>query len=160
MYLLDTDVVIELQRGAQGDAAVTAWASGLTRDHLFLSAISLLDLENAAARPGVREKARMIRLQRWIDEQVVPAFAGRILPVDADVIARRRALRLGDPRDALIAASALQHGLTIATRRVAAFKATKLKLFDPWKYTSEEDLDWRQANRGEAHWLKTLFVRA
>lgn len=160
MFLLDTDVVAELRRGAQADGPPAEWAGGLTREHLFLSAVSLLDLENAAARHVTRDKAGGLRLQRWIDEQVLPAFDGRILPVDAAVVRRRRALALSDPRDALIAATALEQGLTIATRRLPAFKAAKVKLLDPWTYTAGEDTDWRHASRGEPHWLKTLFVRA
>ncbi|WP_260599970.1 PIN domain-containing protein [Sphingomonas endolithica] len=158
MFLLDTDVVAELRRGASADAAVAAWAGGMPREHLFLSAVSLLDLENAAAR-SPRDKVQAVRLQRWIDEQVLPAFDGRILPVDAAVIRRRRGLTL-DARDALIAATALEQGLTVATRAGAAFRGVKIKLLDPWKYAREEDTDWRQASRGEPHWLKSLFVRA
>ena len=156
MFLLDTDVVAELRRGAQADAALAGWARSVTRDHLFISAVSLLDLESAAAYP--RDKAQGARLQRWIDEQVLPAFDGRILPVDAAVVRRRRGL-LPDPRDALVAATALVQGLTVATRRIAAFKPAKVKLFDPWAYKAEDETDWRHAHRDEPHWLKTLFAR-
>ena len=48
----------------------------------------------------------------------------------------------------------------LATRRIAAFKAAKAKLIDPWQQAPAEDTDWRHADRGEPHWLKTLFVRA
>lgn len=159
MFLLDTDVVAELRQGVRADALLVAWAAALTREHLFLSAISLLDLENAAAEQGRRDKAAGVRLLRWIDTQVVPAFEGRILPVDAAVVQRRRHIALADPRDALIAATAAVQGLTIATRRLPAFKAAKIKLVDPWKHAPDET-DWRQANQAEPHWLKTLFVRA
>lgn len=159
MFLLDTDVVAELRLGAAADAALAGWAGSVPREHLFLSAVSLIDLENAAASSSPRDKARALRLQRWIDEQVLPAFDGRILPVDAAVIRRRRDVALPDARDALIAATALEQGLTVATRRGHAFKGVKIKLSDPWKFTAD-DTDWRQASRGEPHWLKTLFVRA
>jgi predicted nucleic acid-binding protein len=160
MFLLDTDVVTELRRGATADAAVTAWASALAVEQLYLSAVALLDLEHAAARYAPREKAHAARLQRWIDEQVLPAFAGRIVPLDSAIVIRRRAVSVTDPRDALVAATALQHGMTLATHRTGAFKSAKLKLIDPWRYTAEEDLDWRRASHSEPHWLKTLFVRA
>lgn len=160
MFLLDTDVVAELRRGTQGDAAVAAWAGTLAPEQLFLSAVSLIDLENAAIRRPPRDKAHTARLQRWIDEQVLTAFAGRIVPLDAAIIARRRAVAVSDPRDALVAATALDRGMTLATRRTAAFKSPKLKLLDPWQWTAEDDLDWRRASRTEPHWLKTLFVRA
>jgi predicted nucleic acid-binding protein len=160
MFLLDTDVVAELRRGTQADAAVAAWAGSLAPEQLFLSAVSLFDLETAATRHAPREKAQTVRLQRWIDEQVLPAFAGRIVPLDAAIVGRRRSVTLSDPRDALVAATALDRGMTLATRRTAAFKSAKLKLIDPWQWTAEDDLDWRRASRGEPHWLKTLFVRA
>lgn len=160
MFLLDSDVVAELRRGARADAAVAGWASTLAPEQLFLAAVSLLDLETAAIRRAPRERAQAVRLHRWIDEQVLPAFAGRIVPLDAAVIARRRGVALSDPRDALVAATALERGMTLATHRTAAFKSAKLKLIDPWRYTVEDDLDWRRASRSEPHWLKTLFVRA
>lgn len=160
MFLLDSDVVAELRRGAQAEAAVAAWAGGLAPEQLFLSAVSLLDLEAAAIRRPPRERAQAVRLQRWIDEQVLPAFAGRIVPVDAAIIVRRRAVALPDPRDALIAATALDRGMTLATRRTGAFKSVKIKLIDPWHHVAGDDLDWRRASRSEPHWLKTLFVRA
>jgi predicted nucleic acid-binding protein len=160
MFLLDTDSVAELRRGAEGNAAVAAWAGTLLPEQLFLSAVSLLDLETAAARHVPREKAHALRLQRWIDEQVLPAFDGRIVALDAAIVRRRRTLALPDPRDALIAATALERGMTLATHRTAAFKTAKVRLIDPWLYTAEDDLDWRRASRSEPHWLKTLFVRA
>jgi predicted nucleic acid-binding protein len=160
MFLLDTDVVAELRRGSKAEAAVAAWAGTLAAEQLFVSVVTLLDLETAAVRHAPREKAQALRLQRWIDEQVVPAFAGRIVALDAVIVGRRRMVALSDPRDALIAATALDRGMTLATRRAAAFKPAKVKLIDPWTYTAEDDLDWRRAIRGEPHWLKTLFVRA
>ena len=160
MFLLDTDVVAELRRGGQADAALTGWAGGVARERLFLSTVSLLDLEQAAARLPPREKAQAERLRRWIDEQVLSAFDGRILPLDGATVRRCRGLALPDPRDTLIAATALEQGLTLATRRTPAFKAAKVKLIDPWKHAPEAASDWRHADRGEPHWLKTLFVRA
>jgi len=68
MFLLDTDVVAELRRGAQADSAVAAWAGTLAPEQLFLSAIALVDLETAAARRASRERAQTVRLRRWIDE--------------------------------------------------------------------------------------------
>ena len=157
MFLLDTDVIAELRRGSGADAALAKWACTAPREQFFLSAVTLLDLEHAAAS---RDKPHALRLRRWIDEQVLPAFEGRVLPLDAAIVARRRAVTLSDPRDALIAATALDKGLTLATRRGAAFKPAKVRLIDPWSYAAEDDVDWRQASRNEPHWLKTLFVRA
>jgi toxin FitB len=161
MYLLDTGVVLELRKAKAGrtDAGLAAWAAGVPRQHLFLSALALLELGNAAAR----EKGSAAALQAWIDGQVLPAFDGRILPIDAAVVRRRAQLPYADGRDGLLAATALEHGLTLVTRNTAAFKQGRVKLFNPWGYTPEDDADdadWGQAARTGPLWLKNLFVRA
>lgn len=164
MYLLDAPVVLELRKAKAGrtDAGLASWASGIARQNLFLSALSLLELENTAAGAERQEKAVGQALRAWIGDQVMPAFDGRILPVDAAVVRRRAQLGLADTRDALLAATAIEHGLTLVTRQTAAFKRARVKLFNPWGYTpeDEEDSDWRQAARSGPLWFKNLFVRA
>lgn len=164
MYLLDAPVVLELRKAKAGrtDAGLATWAAGVSRQNLFLSALSLLELENGAARMEKQDKPGAAALRGWIADQVMPAFEGRILPVDAAVVRRRAQLALADTRDALLAASAIEHGLTLVTRQTAAFKGTRVKLFNPWGYTpeDEDDGDWRQAARTGPVWLKNLFVRA
>jgi toxin FitB len=165
MYLLDTPVAFELRKARAGrtDPGLTAWAGGVARQNLFLSALSLLELENAAIRAGRRDKAAAAPLRSWIDDQLVPAFDGRILPVDAAVVRRRATLPQADSRDALLAATAIEHGLTLVTRNTAAFKGSRVKLFNPWGYTAEaagdEDEEWDRASRTGPLWLKNLFVR-
>jgi toxin FitB len=163
MFLLDTPVVLALRQvQARGDTALLAWARGVPRHSLFLSALGLIELENAAARLTARDKAGAAALRGWIEAQVIPAFEGRILPIDAAVVSRRAQLGYADPRDGLLAATALVHGLTLATRDTAAFRAGKVKLLNPWRYTPEmaaEEEDWTQASRGGPAWLKNLFVR-
>jgi predicted nucleic acid-binding protein len=123
--------------------------------------LSLLELGNGAARIEKQDKAGAAALRGWIADQVTPAFEGRILAVDAAVVRRRAQLALADTRDALLAATAIEHGLTLVTRHTAAFKGARLKLFNPWGYTPEDDdADWRQAARTGPVWLKNLFVRA
>lgn len=164
MYLLDTPVVLEMRKAKAGrtDAGLSTWAGGVSRQNLFLSALSLLELENTAARVEKQDKAGGAALRAWIADQVMPAFEGRILAVDAAVVRRRAQLALADTRDALLAATAIEHGLTLVTRQTAAFKGARLKLFNPWGYTpeDEDDTDWRQAARTGPVWLKNLFVRA
>jgi toxin FitB len=164
MFLLDTPVVLELRKAKAGrtDAGLATWASGVSRQNLFLSALSLLELENGVARTGKQDKAGGAALQAWIADQVMPAFEGRILAVDAAVVRRRAQLALSDTRDALLAATAIEHGLTLVTRQTGAFKGARVKLFNPWGYTpeDEDDADWRQAARTGPVWLKNLFVRA
>ena len=164
MYLLDTQVVLELRKAKAGrtDAGLATWATGVSRQNLFLSALSLLELENGAARAERQDKGAGAALRTWVADQVMPAFEGRILAVDAAVARRRAQLTLTDTRDALLAATAIEHGLTLVTRQTAAFKSARVKLFNPWGYTpeDEDDSDWRQAARTGPVWLKNLFVRA
>jgi len=164
MYLLDTAIVFELRKAKSGqtDPGLVAWAAGIARDRLFLSAISLLELETRAGRAQRHDKATGAALRAWIDTQLLPAFEGHVLPVDTAVVRRRAHVPIAATRDALIAATALEHSLTLVTRDTAAFKGARLRLFNPWGYTpdAEEDIDWRNAGRAGPAWLKNLFVRA
>ncbi|WP_421737560.1 type II toxin-antitoxin system VapC family toxin [Caulobacter sp.] len=163
MYLLDTDIVFELRNAKSGatDTGLAAWAAGVQSATLFLSAISLLELDAGAARVERKDKAAGTALRQWLDNQVAPAFEGRILAVDAAVVRRRAHIPLGSSRDALLAATALEHGLTLVTRDTAAFKASRVKLFNPWGYAPEavEDEDWGQATKSSSLWLRNIFVR-
>lgn len=165
MYLLDTGVVFELRnaRAGQSDPRFASWATGLARQSLFISALTLLELDSGVARTAQRDKVAGVALRQWIDNQVLGAFDGRILPVDTAVVRRRAQLPYADARDGLLAATAVEHGLTLATRHPGAFKAGRVKLINPWAYTAEaaeEDGDWRQAAKSGPLWLKNLFVRA
>ncbi|PZR33168.1 PIN domain-containing protein [Caulobacter segnis] len=165
MHLLDTELVYALRAAKSGraDAALTAWAAGAARTSLFVSALTLLELETAVARVERKDKTQGAALRDWLDNRFARAFEGRILPIDAAVVRRRASVPLTDGRDALLAATALEHGMTLATREAAAFaKIPRLKLFNPWTYKPEvvdEDEDWGQAAKAGAHWLRNIFVR-
>ncbi len=165
MYLLDTPVILDLRkaRAGQTDAGLAAWAAGVARERLFLSAISLVELEGVAARSARSDKTAGAALRGWIDNQVVPAFEGHILPLDAAVARRRGQLAMAETRDALFAATALEHGLTLVTRNKAAFKGARVRLFDPSGYKptneAEDEADWRSAARSGSLWLRNLFIR-
>lgn len=137
MYLLDTNVVSELRKAKSGkaDARVIAWAAGLPASELFLCAISVLELEMGVLLVERRDAAQGTVLRSWLDRHVLPAFTDRILPVDAAVARRCARLHVPDPRaerDALIAATALVHDLTVVTRNVGDFEATGVRLLNPW----------------------------
>jgi toxin FitB len=138
MFILDTNVVMELRKAKAGkaDRRVAAWAGGVATGSLYLSAITVLELGTGVLLVERRDRAQGGVMRKWLDEQVMPAFAGRILAVDAQVALRCAKLhvpnRLSD-RDALIAATSLVHGMTVVTRNVADFKAAKVALVDPWK---------------------------
>ena len=137
MYLLDTNVVSELRKAKSGkaDAGVIAWAAGLSASELFLSAISVLELEMGVLLVERRDAAQGVVLRSWLDKHVLPAFAERILPVDTAVARRCARLHVPDPRaerDALIAATALVRDLTVVTRNVGDFEASGVRLLNPW----------------------------
>jgi predicted nucleic acid-binding protein len=165
MYLLDTEVVLELRRAKAGgsDAGLATWAAGVPRANLFISALTLLELQATVERLERKDKAAAASLRTWLEERVAAAFDGRILPVDAAVARRRARLPYADSRNALLAATAVEHGLTLATRNVAAFKAGRVKVFNPWGWRpepAEEDADWRQVAKSGPLWLKNLFIRS
>ncbi len=137
MYLLDTNVVSELRKAAAGkaDKNVKAWADGVSATSLFLSVITLLELETGILLIERRDPTQGAMLRTWLDARVLPAFSGRILAVDVAVAQRCAKLHVPDPgadRDSLIAATALVHGMTVVTRIVADFKPTGVEIFNPW----------------------------
>ncbi|MFO1226906.1 PIN domain-containing protein [Roseateles sp.] len=165
MYLLDTGIVLELRkaRAPGADQGLAAWAAGIARQRLFLSALSLLEIETAAARLARKDKSAGLAVRDWIDNQVTPAFEGRVLAVDARVVRRRAQLPYANTRDGLLAATALEHGLTFVTHRVTAFRAGRVKLLNPSGFvaqTGDEDEDWGQGTQTSHLWLKNLYVRA
>lgn len=160
MYLLDADVLLDLRHAPDG-APLAAWAQRVSRQAMFVSALSLVELENAAALALKQGKAAGAAWRAWIDDRLLPAFEGRIVPIDQAVARRRAALTIEQDRDALLAATALEHGLTLVTYHPAAFRTARLKLLDPSRAAPEadDDGDWREATRGRAPWLKNLFIR-
>ena len=135
MFILDTNVVSELRRPDKADPKVLAWASAAPLDHFFLSAITVLELELGALLIDRKDPDQGAVLRAWIDHQVLARFEGRILAVDTAVAQRCARLHVPNPRaerDALIAATALVHGMTVATRNVADFEPTGVPLFNPW----------------------------
>lgn len=139
MYLLDTNVVSELRRAKAGkaDPHVTAWALSVPVASLFLSAITVLELELGVLLIERRDPAQGAVLRMWLEQQVLPAFSGRILAVDTAVARRCARLQVPDPRserDTLIAAMALTHGLIVVTRNVTDFRLTGVGTLDPWDF--------------------------
>ena len=137
MFLLDTNVLSELRKVRLGkaDAHVAHWADGVDANNLYLSVISLQELEIGVLLAEHRDPTQGAVLRSWLQRHVLPAFEGRILPVDAAVAQRSARLHVPNPRpvrDGLIAATALVHGMTVVTRNVADFEPTGVALLNPW----------------------------
>jgi hypothetical protein len=137
MFILDTNVLSELRKVGDGkaDPKVVAWLSGIDAAGLYLSAITVLEIELGILRVQRRDPDQGARLRTWMDRHVMPEFADRILPVDASTALRCARLHVPDPRadrDAHIAATALVHGMTVVTRNTADFQPTGCLLLNPW----------------------------
>lgn len=135
MFLLDTNVLSELRRRQRTDPHVAAWADAVRPADLFLSAITILEIEAGALLVARRDPAQGDILREWIEGRVLPTFDGRILPVDVAVARRCAHLHVPDPRaerDALIAATALVHDLAVVTRNVADFVPMGVRVLNPW----------------------------
>jgi toxin FitB len=135
-YLLDTNVVSELRkRPGRIDANVATWGATQEADQQFLSAITVFELELGILRIERMDALQGRMLRRWFDTGVLAAFAKRTLAVDREVARRAAGLHIPDPRperDAYIAATALVHGLTVATRNVADFEPMGVPVLNPW----------------------------
>lgn len=137
MYLMDTNVVSELRKVGDGkaDTRVVAWISGHDAASFFISALTLMELEIGILRIERRDEAQGERLRRWMDRHVLPEFLERTLPVDSAVALKCARLHVPDPRaerDALIAATAMVHGMTVVTGNLSDFAATGVAAIDPW----------------------------
>jgi predicted nucleic acid-binding protein len=137
MFVLDTNVVSELRKVRLGKAnpQVARWADTVEAVTLYISAITVIELELGVVRAERRDAKQGRALRIWLDNRVLTEFADRILPVDTAVARRCGHLHVPDPRaerDVLIAATALMHGMTVVTRNVDDFAATEVKLLNPW----------------------------
>ncbi len=97
MFLLDTNVLSELRRRDRTDAKVASWADAIHPSDFFLSAITILEIEAGALMVERRDEAQGAVLRAWIDRKVLPAFEGRILPVDIAVAQRCARLNVPAP---------------------------------------------------------------
>jgi predicted nucleic acid-binding protein len=138
MYLLDTNVVSELRKVRLGkaDPNVAAWAESVDAGELFVSPIVISELEIGVLLKERKDPAQGAALRAWLDQHVLPEFAARTLPVDTAVALRCARLHVPDKRsdrDALIAATALVHGMAVVTRNVADFAPTGVIIINPWE---------------------------
>ena len=137
MYLLDTNVISELKKidAGRADANVTAWASRTSAANYWLSAINILESTKGLLLLERRDPVQATTYRRWLEDQVLVDFADRILPFDTRTAQICAELHVPDPkpeRDAMLAATALAHGLIMVTRNVRDFEGTGVSLLNPW----------------------------
>lgn len=137
MYLIDTNVISEIRKIRFGSANknVAKWADDVDARELYLSVITVEELEIGVLLLERRDPKQGAVLRAWLDHQVLPAFEGRILEIDMAIVLRSAHLHVPNPkplRDGLIAATALVHSMTVVTRNVDDFKMAGVKVFDPW----------------------------
>lgn len=137
MYLLDTNLISELRKTTSGKAnkGVVAWAQSVASADLFISVITILELEIGILLIERRDPVQGAVLRSWLNQHVLPAFAGNIIDIDTTVMQRCATLHVPNPcsdRDAIIAATALVHSMTVVTRNEDDFKATGVVILNPW----------------------------
>ncbi|CDH20865.1 Putative plasmid stability protein StbB (PIN domain) [Xenorhabdus bovienii str. kraussei Quebec] len=138
MYVLDTNVMSELRkiRAGKADPNMAKWAESVDAADLFVSAITIMELELGILLIERKDTTQGAMLRAWLEQHVLPEFSERTLPVDTAVAQRCARLHVPDKcseRDALIAATALVHGMTVVTRNVADFQPTGVTILNPWE---------------------------
>ncbi|MCE3045046.1 type II toxin-antitoxin system VapC family toxin [Legionella sp. 16cNR16C] len=136
MYLMDTNVVSEIRKGAKANINVISWARAASTASLFLSVISILEIEMGILQKERADPSQGAILRTWLNAHVLPAFADRILNIDGAVAQQCAKFHIPDSRserDALIAATALVHGLVVVTKNIKDFEDSGLELLNPWE---------------------------
>lgn len=138
MYLLDTNVISELRKIDNGKAnpGVVQWASSVNAEALYLSSITVAEIETGVGRMERRDSEQGGTLREWFENYVLNAFEGRIIPMDNIVARRLGEIQVQQPRptaDAIIAATALVHRMAVVTRNVKDFQVEGLQLINPWE---------------------------
>lgn len=131
-FLLDTNVLSDLRRG---QPEVVEWTHSHPDEDFAISAVTLMELERGVLRLERRDRRQGRPFRRWLDDQVVPEFAGRTLAIDGAVARRAAALHVPDPmptEDAYIAATALTHELVLVTHNTSDFARSGVPVIDPW----------------------------
>jgi predicted nucleic acid-binding protein len=132
-FLLDTNVISEVRR-TKPDPHVRAWIAGLSPGQVFFSALTIGELRRGAARLRTRDEDRAAGFDSWVDE-LEDDYGERILPVTLEIATRWGRLELVRPLpvvDTLIAATAIVHGLTVATRNTKDFADTGVPVYNPF----------------------------
>ena len=142
MFLLDTNVVSELRKVGSNrvDSQVEKWAKSTPGEQTFISVITVFELERSVLLKEQRDQLQGSILRKWLNDHVLINYAERIIPVSIGIAQRCALLHAPDPMpayDAMIAATALEHGLTLVTRNTGDFDRMGVKLLNPWILSAE-----------------------
>ncbi|MFB8229773.1 type II toxin-antitoxin system VapC family toxin [Cellulosimicrobium sp. NPDC055967] len=132
-YLLDTNVVSELVR-PRADQQVVAWLRGLRTHQIYLSVLTIGEIRTGVQRLMSRDAARATALETWV-HGLEETYGDRILPVTLEIAQRWPAVHAARPLpvvDSLLAATALAHGLTVATRNTRDFVDSGVPVVNPF----------------------------
>ena len=138
MYLLDTNIVSESRKlgTSRVDPFAARWLDRIDVEQTYLSAMTVFELERGVRQMERRDAAQGAMLRRWLSEQVMTTYESRILPMSGAVALVCAGLHIPDPkseRDAWIAATAIDAGLTLATRNVGDFAGLSVDLINPFE---------------------------
>lgn len=137
MHLLDTNVVSVFRRIDKAPRQVLEWAASVDAEDFYISVITIMEIELGILGKARTDEAQANLYREWLNDDILVRYEERILPVDLPVARRCARLHVPDrksERDALIAATALVHGMTVVTRNEADFKATGVSLINPWLF--------------------------
>lgn len=137
MYLLDTNVLSEIRKIGSGKAntGVVDWSKMIHPDDLFISVITLLEIEQGILKLQRKDTNQAKRYAKWLYDDVIPQFAKHTINIDSKIALKCASLHVPDKRpanDALIASTAIIHGLTLVTRNVADFQRLPVAILNPF----------------------------
>jgi toxin FitB len=137
MYLLDTNVLSELRKikAGEADKRLKRWANSVDSNDLYLSAITVQEIDIGVLLLERQDPIQAQVFRRWLEDQVLPAFGDRVLPVDISIARKSALFHIPNPkpmRDSLIAATAAAHSMIVVTRNVSDFDLPNVRVFNPW----------------------------
>ena len=135
MFLLDTNVISEVRKGARCNAALAAWYAGVPDGDLFISVLVCGEIRRGVERVRPRDPRQAEALERWL-EDLIESYADRVLPVDdrvAEAWGRLGAVRPIPVIDALLAATAHVHDMTLVTRNASDVDGLGVAVLNPFE---------------------------